>query len=171
MHARPVVRRKQLVRPWSRGFSLIEMMIVVVIVAILAAVAYPSYTRYVQKTRRSDATLLLSITAQRLERCHAECNSYLRPSVVDPAKPKACDTACPTLSDAIVSTDGYYQIVGVDGGSSISAHSFTLVAKPVAGKSQVNDKECSLFSLDSTKSRWANSDPPTTIGTTSICWN
>ena len=36
----------------QRGFTLIELMIVVAIVAILAAVAYPSYTRYVVKSNR-----------------------------------------------------------------------------------------------------------------------
>ena len=38
----------------SRGFTLIELMIVVAVVAILAAVAYPSYLDYVRKARRAD---------------------------------------------------------------------------------------------------------------------
>jgi len=39
----------------SKGFTLIELMIVVVIIGILAAIAYPAYTGYAQKARRSDA--------------------------------------------------------------------------------------------------------------------
>lgn len=38
----------------ERGFTLIELMIVVAIIAILASIAYPSYTRYVQEARRTD---------------------------------------------------------------------------------------------------------------------
>ena len=38
-----------------RGFTLIELMIVVAIVAILAMIAYPSYTQYVIRSRRSMA--------------------------------------------------------------------------------------------------------------------
>ena len=38
----------------QRGFTLIEMMIVVAIIAVLAAVAYPSYERYIVKTKRTD---------------------------------------------------------------------------------------------------------------------
>ena len=38
----------------SKGFTLVEVMIVVVIIGILAAIAYPSYLQYVKKTKRTD---------------------------------------------------------------------------------------------------------------------
>src|SRR5574337_1904719 len=38
----------------SRGFTLIELMIVVVVIAILAAVAIPAYQDYVRRARRAD---------------------------------------------------------------------------------------------------------------------
>ena len=38
-----------------RGFTLIELMIVVAVIGILAAIAYPSYTEYVRKARRATA--------------------------------------------------------------------------------------------------------------------
>ena len=47
--------KNELNRRVNRGFTLIELMIVVAIVAILAAIAYPAYTESVRKGRRAEA--------------------------------------------------------------------------------------------------------------------
>jgi type IV pilus assembly protein PilA len=44
----------------ARGFTLIELMIVVTILAVLAAVAIVSYTRYTQRAKNSEATSILA---------------------------------------------------------------------------------------------------------------
>ncbi len=43
----------------KRGFSIIEVMIVVAILGILSAIAYPLYNRYLQSGQRSEATASL----------------------------------------------------------------------------------------------------------------
>jgi len=42
-----------------RGFSLIEMLVVVSIVCILASVTLPSYSRHIDKSRRTDGIIAL----------------------------------------------------------------------------------------------------------------
>ena len=39
----------------NRGFSLIELMIVVAIIGIIAGIAIPSYIKYVKRARTSEA--------------------------------------------------------------------------------------------------------------------
>lgn len=60
----------------SRGFTLIELMIVVAIVSILAVIAYPSYQDYVRRAARADAQADMLELAQWLERQFTTGNTY-----------------------------------------------------------------------------------------------
>lgn len=60
----------------ERGFTLIELMIVVVVVAILAAVGYPSYRDHVARSQRSQGQQVLSDIAQRQEQFLLDRRQY-----------------------------------------------------------------------------------------------
>ncbi|VVN84809.1 type IV pilin protein [Pseudomonas fluorescens] len=60
----------------NRGFTLIEIMIVIAIIGIVITIGYPSLTEYVKKGRRTEVAGLLSEQAQILERFYSKSNVY-----------------------------------------------------------------------------------------------
>lgn len=72
----PHATASPLQRGIARGFTLIEVMIVVAIVAILAAVAIPSYRDYILRGQLVDATTLLAATRADMERYYQDNRRY-----------------------------------------------------------------------------------------------
>jgi type IV pilus assembly protein PilE len=133
----------------AKGFTLIELMIVVAIVAILAAVAVPAYQSSVQKSRRSDAITALSGLQLAEEKYRASNPTYGTPAQVG-------------VSGA--SSGGYYTIAA----TATSATGYTLTATPVAGKSQASDTSCPSMTLVQTGGNTTYFDQSGM--TTSTCW-
>lgn len=131
---------------WERGFTLIELMIVVVIVAILAAIAFPSYQRYVLRSHRVEAQSVLSEAAARQERYYSQNNAY-------------ASTAAALNMTSNVSALQYYGLAI----SNVTATTYTLTATATGG--QAKDAQCLSLSLDQAGTR---SNTGTGTGTT--CW-
>lgn len=101
----------------ARGFTLIEVMVVVAIVAILASVAVPAYTQYIRRGAMQEAFSNLSAQRIRLEQYYQDNRSY------SPAGANTCGTAA---ANALVFTDAKYFDYSCT--SSNSGQSYTLTA-------------------------------------------
>jgi type IV pilus assembly protein PilE len=143
----------------QRGFTLIELMIVVAIVGILAAVAYPSYLSHVTKTRRATAGACLMEMAQWMERNYTTCLDYSKTgtscgSTVDTAALPG--SSCKTDLANVYS----FSVATTPTAVAISAKTYQLNATPSG--SQATDA-CGTLTLNQTGTKGADK--------TSGCWN
>lgn len=60
-----------------KGFSLIELMVVVAIVGVLSAIAFPSYSSYITRSKRTECRAALMQVMQQQERYYTQKNEYL----------------------------------------------------------------------------------------------
>jgi len=91
----------------QRGFTLIELMVVVAVIAILASIAYPAYQDSIRKSRRAQAKADLVEYAALAERFRTVNNTYLTAGTVTftlPSTKSPRETTAPTHYALALST-------------------------------------------------------------------
>jgi type IV pilus assembly protein PilE len=96
----------------QKGFTLIELMIVVVIVGILASVALPAYNDYVTRGKLSEATAGLSNGRIKVEQYYQDNHTYVGADAFPPCPATTtnftydCSTPAPDLTHYTITATG-----------------------------------------------------------------
>lgn len=133
----------------NKGFTLIELMIVVAIIAILAAIAYPSYTQYKIRTNRADIQTEMMRIAQRLQSFYVINHNYTSATLDNGTTSQDYPASNPVYSITLVPT----------------GQTYILTAAPKSGTVQASNGSVILDSNG--RKCWTKTTTPCTLSNTS----
>ena len=130
---------------YAKGFTLIELMIVVAVVAILSAIAVPRYNDYVTRSKIAEAVANLSDMRVKMEQYFLDNRTYVG--------------ACAAGTVAPVPTGKYFTY----GCSNLSGTTYTVTATGAAGMAGF------VYTIDQSNTRTTVGAPTGWVAATG-CW-
>ena len=146
----------------QRGFTLVEIMVVLAIVMTIAAIAMPSYTENINRSKRAEAKAQLLEAAQFMQRFYSQNDSYAQNRAGNAV---AIPDALARVPRSAASGSQNYNIGFATPAPTVAT--FTLQAAPRAGGSMATDK-CGTFTLTQAGQRGLAGNAAGT--TADSCW-
>jgi len=128
----------------QKGFTLIELMIVVAIIGVLAAIAIPSYQRYVERTNRADMMSEMQQIATRIESNKINYKRYDRiplSSVLSGTVAADGSANFPIAGTALYTVT---VITDPNSTTTVGGNNWTITAVPVTGQRMATDGNLNL---------------------------
>ena len=115
----------KLIKQAQRGFTLIELMIVVAIIGILAAVAIPAFMDYMKRSKKTEASLQLNKIGKNSKRAYMEKSQYVAGSAA-PLPTAGTGGACCGVSGSLAANHCKANAAGFTGDTVWSALDFEI---------------------------------------------
>ena len=136
----------------GRGFTLIEMLLVVSIVAVLAAIAFPQFAEIMKRAKRSEGKQALLAAVQKMERYNTNNGRY--PSTM-------AEAGVSDKSNSDTPANASYNIAVAAGATGSLNTSWVFTATPV-----FSDPKCGNLIIDNLGSKTISAAAAETVR----CW-
>jgi len=141
----------------GKGFSLVEILVIVIVAGILLGLAVPSYQGYIQRSDRTDATVALQQISGSQERFYLQQGRY------------ASNAELGAVGFPAAKTErGLYRLSIAPHRSGLSV-GYTARAVAVATAKQSADSNCRTFSINELGHRGVNDGYNPTV--VEECWH